>query len=409
MITLIKTGFYRSLANALKVSVRFLPIRNPTLFSGQNASLELCDFIGQMGHRELLLVTDRVLVELGIVNAMVERLREQGVNVTLFDGVSPDPTSAQVDAGVALARSHHCDCVMAVGGGSPIDAAKAISACLPNAKSPRQLSGFFKVKVPPLPLYAVPTTAGTGSEATIAAVISDARSHKKQLMIDTKLVPKAAALDGRLMLGLPSAITAATGMDALTHAIEAYISRNATKETDELALMAAKLLFDNLEEAVANGQNLKARQSLAMASYYAGAAFTKAGVGYVHAISHNVGAAYGIAHGVANAMILPRVLQFSLSKASPRMAEMARYCGLAQEADSQNKAAESLIDAVRGMLDRFEMPYHLTPLREEDIPALANGALKEAHYSFYAVPKYLDQGGCESLIKDLLPVGQASC
>lgn len=382
--------------------MRFLPIPSPILFSGKDASLELCDAIVHRGCKKMLLVTDEILMQLKLGSKIIQRLEDQGISVTVYSGVLPDPTTDQVKEGVKLARENGCDAVIAFGGGSSIDAAKTIAACVTNSKNAKQLEGFFKVKQPPLPLYVVPTTAGTGSEATIAAVISDSVSHKKSLIIDLKLVPKMAALDGNLMLGLPPAVTAATGMDALTHAIEAYISANATDETDQLALASAKLIFNNVEQAVSQGSDFHVRQNMAMGSFYAGLAINKAGLGYVHAIAHNIGAAYGTPHGVANAIILPRILDYSLENIEERLANMARACGLADGNTGDRDAACVLIDKIRNMMASFGIDCYFDKLKPADIPQLAKAALKEAHFTPYAVPKYMDQQQCEKLIRDMM-------
>nr|WP_299083140.1 iron-containing alcohol dehydrogenase [uncultured Paraglaciecola sp.] len=301
-----------------------------------------------------------------------------------------------------MVLKNHCDGVLAFGGGSSIDAAKAIAACVTNTKTAQQLAGVFKVKQAILPLYAIPTTAGTGSEVTPAAVISNSESHKKEVIIDPKLTPRMAALDCNLMLELPPAITAATGVDALTHAIEAYISTNATDHTNELALSAIKLIFKLLETAVTNGKNVQARQSMAMASYYAGMAFSRAGLGYVHAISHNIGAKYAVPHGIANAIILPQVLDFSLPNIEDKLANLARLTNIVDNGVSDKNAAKTFIAAVRQMIKSMGIPHYFENLEAKDIPELARSALKEAHFTPYAVPKYLDQMGCENLISKMM-------
>ena len=301
-----------------------------------------------------------------------------------------------------MVLKNHCDGVLAFGGGSSIDAAKAIAACVNNTKTAQQLAGVFKVKQAILPLYAIPTTAGTGSEVTPAGVISNSENHKKEVLIDPKLTPKMAALDCNLMLGLPPAITAATGIDALTHAIEAYISTNATDHTNELALPAIKLIFKHLETAVTNGKNVQARQSMAMASYYAGMAFSRAGLGYVHAISHNIGAKYTVPHGVANAIILPPVLDFSLTNIEVKLAKLARLTTIVDNAVTDKNAAETFIATVRQMIKNIGIANYFEDLQANDIPELAKSALKEAHFTPYAVPKYLDQTGCENLISKMM-------
>jgi alcohol dehydrogenase class IV len=260
----------------------------------------------------------------------------------------------------------------------------------------------MRILVPPMKLYAVPTTAGTGSEVTIAAVVSDPATTRKFAIMDTALVPKGAALDGALMTGLPPAITAATGMDALTHAVEAYISRNRTAHTDQMAIDAVKLIMGNLAEAVKNGGNVEARQNMAQASFKAGVAFTIAGVGYVHAIAHNFGAYYHVPHGLANAIILPRVLDFSKPNCSARLAKLAEVSGLKQGGESEAQLADAFIAKVRAMNAEFGIPAQVDKLKAEDIPEIADKAQSETFW-FYAVPRYMDKPELRRFIGQMLP------
>jgi alcohol dehydrogenase len=264
------------------------------------------------------------------------------------------------------------------------------------------MSGLMRVAFKLLPMYAVPTTAGTGSEVTIAAVVSDPASTRKFAIMSPRLVPLAAALDGALMTGLPPAITAATGMDALTHAVESYISRNHTAKTDAEALEATRLVMQNLPTAVKNGADVTARQNMALASFKAGVAFTTAGVGYVHAIAHNFGAYYHVPHGLANAIILPRVLEFSKSACTARLAKLAEVSGLRKGGESDAQLADALIARIREMNREFGIPTQVDKLKAEDIPAITGKALFEAHL-YYAVPRYMDRPECEAFIRQMLP------
>ncbi|MGH8030018.1 MAG: iron-containing alcohol dehydrogenase, partial [Arenimonas sp.] len=248
----------------------------------------------------------------------------------------------------------------------------------------------------------VPTTAGTGSEVTIAAVVSDPANTRKFAIMSPRLVPIAAALDGALMTGLPPPITSATGMDALTHAVEAYISRNRTAKTDSEALEATRLIMQNLPTAVKNGTNIEARQNMALASFKAGVAFTTAGVGYVHAIAHNFGAYYHVPHGLANAIILPRVLDFSKPTCTPRLAKLAEVSGLKKGNESEAVLADAFIARIRAMNAEFGIPTQVDKLKDNDIPAITDKALTEAHL-FYAVPRYMDTPECQAFIRQMLP------
>lgn len=403
MLFTIKVKLYRAIVNSLKLATKLIPMPKPILFNGPGSSLQLCEAISLIGIRRLLIVTDEILVKLGILDEMKKQLNEYGIELFIYDGVLPDPTNAQVETGLVLYKQHNCDGILAVGGGSPIDCAKVIAARVTNKKSIKKLTGLFRVFKATAPLFAIPTTAGTGSEVTIAAVISDTETHQKSLIIDPKLVPMMAAVDGSLMTGLPAYVTAATGMDALTHAIEAYVSQNAAPDTDGYAVAATQLIMENLELVMEQGSNLDARHKMAMASHYAGLAFTKAGVGYVHAIAHNFGAKYSIPHGLANAIVLPYILDYSKHISQSRIAKLARVSGLDTEGLNDIEQAEKFISHVRSLLKKFDIPEKPEQLQKEDIPEIARLALKEAHYN-YAVPVYMDQQQCEVLLTKMLVV-----
>ncbi|MGD1976811.1 MAG: iron-containing alcohol dehydrogenase [Gammaproteobacteria bacterium] len=397
----VQVAGYQSLMKTLKGLVKTLPFPKPTLFTGPGSSLELCEAVSLMGVRKLLIVTDAMLVKIGLLDEMEKRLETLGIRFVVYDGILPDPTIDQIEAGLKILKRERCQAILAVGGGSPIDAAKVIAARATNKKPVSKMEGMFKVFSAPLPLFAVPTTAGTGSEVTIAAVVSDPGRKKKSAIMDPKLVPMMAALDGSLMTGLPPNVTAATGMDALTHAVEAYISANALPETDAYALAATRLIMENLPTAVATGKNVEARQSMAFASYYAALAFTRAGVGYVHAISHNFGAYYHTPHGLGNAIVLPYVLEYSKQNCIRRLARLAEASGLREKGDRPQTLANKFIAHIRTMNEEFGIPSGLEALERSDIPDIARAALKEAHFT-YAVPKYMDQRTCERLISRML-------
>lgn len=392
---------YKNIQRVLKVVVKNLPFPKPTLFSGPGSSLELCEAMAQMDVKKVLLVTDEMLVKIGLLDKITNKLTELGVEYVIYDGVKPDPTYDQVEDGLAVLRENECEAVLAVGGGSSIDAAKIICARATNNKPIKRLAGMFKVFKAILPLYAIPTTAGTGSEVTIAAVVSDPVTHEKKPVMDPKIVPMMAALDGTLMTGLPANITAATGMDALTHAVEAYLSTNAIPETDAYALAAVRLIMENLPKVVKQGDDLDGRQNMALASYYAGLAFTKAGVGYVHAIAHNFGALYQTPHGLANSIVLPYVLDYSKEVVIERLAKLGEASGLKSGRESQDQLAQKFIDHVRALCKELDIPAVLKDLRPEDIPAISRNALKEAHFT-YAVPRYMDQETCEDLVSKMV-------
>ncbi|MCF6252730.1 MAG: iron-containing alcohol dehydrogenase [Methylococcaceae bacterium] len=383
--------------SVFKILVKIIPIPKPTLFTGAGSSLELCSAIAQMGTRIILIVTDSMLVKIGLLDEIKKSLSQHGVEYVIYDGVEPDPTYDQVEAGLSLLKENNCEAILAVGGGSPLDAAKVISISATNHKPINKLAGWFKVRQYGLPFFAIPTTAGTGSEVTFAAVVSDPVTHQKTPVIDPKTIPMMAALDGTLMTGLPQTITAETGMDALTHAIEAYISNNSTNETDRYAIAATRIIMTNLPKVVNNGHDSEARQNMAMASCYAGMAFTKTAVGYVHAIAHQLGAYYQTPHGRANAIVLPYILDYSQDAVTDRLAQLAIVSGLQTDKETNQQLAQKFINHIRTMLKQFNIPEQLEALKKVDIPLIAKAALKEAHFN-YPVPKYMDQSECEKLL-----------
>jgi alcohol dehydrogenase len=378
-----------------------MPFKWPQTFEGPGSSIDLCHHIAAQGHKKVLIVTDEMLAKLGLLDSMKAELERRGVACAMYDKVKPDPTVEQIEAGHDVLKQNGCDAILAVGGGSSIDAAKMIGARAKNNKPIVKMAGLFRVFWGMLPLYAVPTTAGTGSEVTIAAVVSDPSQQRKLPVMDLKLMPTAAALDGELMTGLPPPITAATGMDALTHAVEAYISRNALKRTDEKAVEATQLILRNLPTAYSDGKNVEARQNMARASHLAGIAFTQAGVGYVHAIAHNFGARYHTPHGLANAIVMPYVLEYSKPACAPRLAMLARECGIGPVNGTDAELADAFIARIKELKQLFGIPEKLDKLRAEDIPAIAQAARAEARFT-YAVPRYMDQATCEGVVRQML-------
>lgn len=391
----------------LKLTTALLPFRWPKVFRGPNSSLALLAEVASQHHSAILLVSDSALSQLGVRGPIQAELTRLQIPYQLFDQITPDPTNAQIEAGFQVLQQSGATALLAVGGGSVMDAAKLIAARAKNNKSVLKMSGLLRVSRGMLPVYAIPTTAGTGSEATIAAIVSDPANKRKLPLIDVRLLPTAAALDASLMTALPPGITASTGMDALTHAVEAFVSRNATRTTDQQALTAAKAIFNYLPRAYQNGADLEARQQMAEAAHLAGKAFTVAGVGYIHAIAHQLGAYYHLPHGLANAMVMPTVLQYSEPKARRKMALLAKHCQLVGAETTEQEAAQALITAIRQLNQDFGIADKVAELQAADIPAIARAALKEARFT-YAVPRYLNQQSAEQLISQLLPAATAA-
>jgi len=388
--------------------IRFIPIPQPTLLVGPGSSGRLGQAVTGFGHRRVLIVTDAVIAKLGLLKNLTDALTAGGTPYVVFDEITPDAPIPLIERGIDFYREHGCDAIVAFGGGSSMDASKAIAVSISNpGKSLRALAGYFKGLRTPVPIYAVPTTAGTGSEVTVAAVISDPERQSKLVIVDPRMVPKMAALDPSLMTGLPPHITAATGIDALTHAVESFVGHWATPYTDGLALSAVGLIFENLRTACRDGKNLEAREKMLLASTYAGMAFTRANVGYVHAIAHQFGGRYHTAHGLANAIMLPHVLKFSAPDILPRLAQLAVRAKVGSEEEDEAELAEKFIAAVEQLNRDLGIPLVLDALQEADIPALAKAACHEAETG-YPVPRYLTQAGCETLIRQVLPAPAAA-
>jgi alcohol dehydrogenase len=347
-------------------------------------------------------VTDQDLVALGLPDGFRKGLERQGLDVTVFDQVSPNPTEEQVTAGIEAGKRIGCEAVVAFGGGSPMDAAKVIAAGQTNEKEVSKMEGPFKLWKAPVPIFAVPTTAGTGSEATFAAVVTNPSERRKYAIADYKLVPEAAALDPELMVGLPPAITAATGMDALTHATESFICGRANDESRRSGRITAKLVFENLPTAYEEGSNIEARESMALAAYEGGLSFAKVGLGYVHGIAHQLGGMYHIPHGLANAVTLPRVLEYSKETCVPELAELARVVGAGEPGQGDEALADAYIEAVRELNQRLDVPEHFEQIQPEDVPLIAERAIDEA-FELYAVPKYMRQEDAEAVVRQLMP------
>ena len=381
----------------LKAVTYLLNIPKPTVFMSKGASLRRCETVSQFGLRKWLSVTDEGLYKLGILDGMLKKLDQLDMAYHLYTEVEPDPTFKVVERGLMQYRAQNCDSVLAIGGGSSIDAAKVIALAATNEVPPRDLVGILKGKKPSAPFFAVPTTAGTGSEATIGAVISDTETHKKELVIDTKIVPLVAALDPDLMKGLPTPITAATGMDALTHLVEAYLSGMANDESDYYARSGIQMVFENLPLACKKGATIKAREKMALASYYGGLTINIAGLGYVHAFAHQLGAKYRIPHGESNAKVLPYVLEFNKHACQERMAEIAQFLGLVEPGDTTLLQAERFIQAVRNLINEIGIEPTVTELEPKAFDEIIRAAFKEANAT-YAVPKYMSYEEAEQVL-----------
>ena len=394
-------AYYRAFQKTMKFAVNFMDWTPPQLVSGAGTIKQLPSLVKKEGLKNVLVVTDKGLMGLGLLNSLFEGLEAEGIKYSVFDGVQPNPTIYNVEDALKIYKDNGCEGFIAFGGGSPMDCAKVTAARVvkPN-KTPSDMRGLLKILKKLPPFFAVPTTAGTGSETTIAAVISNPDTHEKNAINDPSLRPKYAILDPELTVGLPPHITSTTGMDALTHAVEAYIGKSNTKQTEKDAIIATKLIFENIETAYKDGKNIEARENMLVASFHAGLAFTRAYVGYVHAIAHNLGGMYGIPHGLANAVILPYVLDYFGETAYKRLAELADVAGVSGAACGEREKAKNFIAAIRKLNADMGIPDKFEQIKDEDIPLIAERALMEGN-PLYPVPKIMDQKDCEELIKKL--------
>ena len=399
----IKHMYYRLYQGVFRVAVNFLDWTPPKIISGPGSVKKLPAVIKSKGLKKMMIVTDKGLMSLNLLDGLFEGLKAEGIDYVVYDKTQPNPSIDNIEEVRSLYLDNGCEGFIAFGGGSPMDCAKAAGARVvrPN-KTIQKMRGQLKVikKLPPF--FAVPTTAGTGSETTLAAVVTDTKTHEKYALNDPRLRPGYAVLDPELTVGLPPHITSTTGMDALTHAVEAYIGHSNTKETSAKAEQATKMIFENLETAYNNGSDIHAREQMLLASHYAGIAFTRAYVGNVHAIAHNLGGFYGVPHGLANAIILPYVLDYYGDTAYERLARLSEFAGVAKDGQSDEEKAKAFIQEIRDMNARMNIPDKIDKIQESDIPTIAQRALKEAN-PLYPVPKIMDLEDCMGVIRRLMP------
>lgn len=380
-------AYCRCFQKIIYVALFFLPWRVPEQISGEGSLAKLSKFAKNKGWKSALLVTDEMLMKLGMAQPIIDGFKAEGLAVSVYDKVVPNPTITNIEDGLKIYKDNNCDVIIALGGGSAMDCAKGIGARVtrPNKTIP-QMKGILKVMRNLPPLVAIPTTSGTGSEATAAAVISNPETHEKYSINDPIIIPHYAVMDPSLTVGLPKHMTSTTGMDALTHAVEAYIGSENTKNTKAYAIEATQLIFKYLKRAYDDGKDMEARNQMQKASLLAGMAFTRAFVGYVHAIAHTLGGFYGVPHGLANAVILPHVLEAYGEKAYKKLAELADAVGI--KGNSTAEKAKAFIKAIRDMNAYMEIPSKIEgkwQIQEKDIPTMIKRALAEAN-PLYPVP-----------------------
>ena len=338
------------------------------------------DQVGELGFKKALIVTDKVLGQIGIVKKVTDVLDNKNIEYAIYDETKPNPTVKNVNDGLALLKEKECDFVISLGGGSAHDCAKGIALLATNGGEIKDYEGVDKSKKPQLPMVGINTTAGTGSEMTLFAIITDEERHIKMALVDKHLTPIIAVNDPMLMLAMPKSLTAATGMDALTHAIEAYVSTAATPITDACAEKAIELISNYLVNAVENGQDVEARDMMAYAEYLAGMAFNNASLGYVHAMDHQLGGFYNLPHGVCNAILLPHVQEYNKSTSASRLAKIAKIMGGNIEELTDEQGADLCIDMIKSLSQTIGIPEGLGVLgvKESDFETLATNALNDA-------------------------------
>ena len=374
-------------------------VLNETSYHGAGAIANIAVEAKNRAFKKAFVCSDPDLIKFGVTKKVLDVLDKDGLAYEVYDNIKPNPTIENVQSGVAAFKKSGADYLIAIGGGSSMDTAKAIGIIINNPEfaDVRSLEGVAPTKKPAVPIIAVPTTAGTAAEVTINYVITDVEKNRKMVCVDPHDIPVVAVVDPEMMASMPKGLTAATGMDALTHAVEAYIGHSNTKGTAEAAEKATRLIFDNILTAYENGKDLKARENMLVASYLAGIAFTRAYVGYVHAIAHNLGGMYGTPHGLANAVILPYVLEYYGSTAAAPLAKLADIAGLETNGMNDAQKAALFIEKIKEFNRKMNIPEHLEIL-EKDIPTIAKRALREGN-PLYPVPKIMDYDDCVSVIK----------
>jgi alcohol dehydrogenase len=341
---------------------------------------EAADAIKAQSYKKALIVTDKVLNKIGVAKQIADLLATRDIETIIFDGAQPNPTTGNVEAGLKMLSDNQCDFVVSLGGGSAHDCAKGIALVSSNGGKIADYEGVDQSKVPQLPLIAINTTAGTASEMTRFCIITDEKRHIKMAIVDKHTTPNMSVNDPLLMLAKPASLTAATGMDALTHAVEAYVSTAATPITDAVAIKAIELIQAYLRTAVLDGQNLEAREQMAYAQFMAGMAFNNASLGYVHAMAHQLGGFYDLPHGVCNAILLPHVQRYNAQVCPERLTDIAKAMGVNVQGMSPEQGAKAAIEAIQALSQAVGIPAGLQELgaKAEDIAVLANNALKDA-------------------------------
>ena len=387
-MNILEKTFCRTYQFGFKAAMPFLPYHKTNTF---NSIEKITDILKKENKNCALIVTDPGIKKSGNIEILTKILDGANIKYALYDQTRANPTIQNIEEGLKIYKENNCDSLIAIGGGSSMDCAKAIGArVVYPKKSVQQMKGLMHVlkKIPTL--ITIPTTAGTGSEVTVTAVITDLEKKHKYTLNNFTFIPYYAILDPRLTVTLPAHLTATTGMDALTHAVEAFIGRSTTHETRKLAREATKLIFDNILTAYNNGLDINARANMLLAAYKAGQAFSKSYVGYIHAIAHSLGGQYNIPHGLANAVLMPYVLEGYGKSVYKKLHRLAIAAGISNKEESSKVAAEKFINAIKNFNKQMNIPEHFDIIDEKDIPQMARYAAKEAN-PLYPVPKLMNR------------------
>jgi alcohol dehydrogenase len=394
--------YYRLYQAMFRVITAVIPFNFPIVIAGEDATLKVAPLIkNKLMFTRLLLVTDPHLSKINLYGALLTHLESHDITITVYDKTQANPTLDNIEEALGLYHTHRCEAIIAFGGGSPIDCAKGVAARVARPKkSLRQMKGVLGILRRTPHVIAIPTTSGTGSETTLALVVTNTQTKEKYAITDPNLFPSYAILDPLLTRNLPSHITSTTGMDALTHAIEAYIGQSNTKETKTLAIDAIKHIFDHLPKVFVDPNNMASRLGMQEAAFWAGKAFTMAYVGNVHAIAHTLGGFYNTPHGLANAVLLPKVLRYYGSAVYPQLAQLSDAIHLIDPASTVAQKAEAFIDEIETLNLSLKIPTQLPGIKDDDIPKMAKNAYAEAN-PFYPVPVIFTLSDFETMIRSI--------
>ena len=385
-MNILKKIWCRVFQGAFRLALPILPYRDPKILKSIN---EIPKLLKDKKKTSILIVTDSGVIKCGLIEPILDVLNKVAIKYTVYSDVQPNPTVDNVESARLVYINEKANAIIAIGGGSAMDTAKALGARIAHPrKSLKQMGGILRVYKSLPTFIAIPTTAGTGSETTLAAIITEPKTHHKYALMSFPLIPHYAVLDPRMTVTLPAHLTATTGLDALTHAIEAFIGRSTTRETRQLAIDAVKLIFANIENAYKNGSDLMARENMLIASFKAGLAFSKSYVGYVHAVAHSLGGKYNTPHGLANAVLLTHVLEEYGEIVYTKLATLAKAANISSEDDTPEFAADKFIKAIKALNKKLGIPERIEAIIPDDIPELARHAEKEAN-PLYPVPKLM--------------------